>query len=61
MKQKCCICGREEDEYFMHRVQTSRVRWMCPECYRKAQSHAGNFLYVQRKRRLKNKGDLNGR
>ena len=33
MKQKCCVCGEEDDEYFMFRIQTSRVQWMCDKCH----------------------------
>ena len=34
MRQVCCICGEEDDEFFMYRIQTSRVRWMCSRCYK---------------------------
>lgn len=34
MKQTCCICGAEDDESFMERIQSSRVQWLCIRCYR---------------------------
>ena len=36
MKQTCCICGGTDDELFMERLNIGRTKWMCPKCYRKA-------------------------
>jgi ribosome-binding protein aMBF1 (putative translation factor) len=33
MRQICSICGKEDDETFMFRIQTSRVQWMCDKCH----------------------------
>lgn len=50
MKQTCCICGGEDDELFMKRINTGRVRWMCAKCYRNA-NHEVTFSTGALKRR----------
>lgn len=50
MKQICCICGEEEDELFMYRIQTSRVHWMCAQCYKRAGREVMLSLGVKRRR-----------
>lgn len=53
MKQVCCICGVEDDEFFMHRMQTSRMRWMCHECYQRTSKDLKSFDYNQKLRKKK--------
>ena len=31
--EKCAVCGKECDRLHMHEVFTSRIRYICPECY----------------------------
>ncbi|MCQ2563890.1 MAG: hypothetical protein MJ128_05330 [Mogibacterium sp.] len=33
---ECCNCGEEFDIIKMKRLFTGRVRYMCPECYARA-------------------------
>ena len=54
MKQICSICGEEDDEYFMFRIQTSRVQWMCDRCYRNA-SREVTLSEVMKRRKKKQK------
>ena len=49
MKQTCCICGKEDDELFMHRVQTSRMKWLCPECYKVADNEVAGTIPTRRR------------
>ena len=49
MRQTCCICGREDDELFMYPIQTSRVRWLCGSCYKKADNEVAGTLNTRRR------------
>lgn len=54
MKQICSICGEEDEELFMFRIQTSRVQWMCDSCYRNA-SREVTLSEVMKRRKKKQK------
>ena len=34
MNRECCICGKEDDEYFMDKILTggARAKWICTKC-----------------------------
>lgn len=59
MNQTCCICGEEDEELFMFRIQTSRVRWMCSRCYKLAIREADRSEGMKRRARRKKKEDSN--
>ena len=49
MRQVCCICGEEDDELFMYRIQTSRVRWMCAACYKLGDNEVAGTVNTRRR------------
>ncbi len=41
MKQTCCICGEEDDDYWMVSISTgSKTEWWCAKCYQNADKEA---------------------
>ena len=52
MKQVCSICGEEDDELFMFRIQTSRVQWMCDRCYKMALREVDQSEVMKKRKRL---------
>ena len=59
MKQICCICGKEDDEYFMERMLTSggRSKWMCSRCYLSANREVDKSTVMKKRRRKPKKED----
>ena len=57
MKQICCICGKEDDEYFMDRLTTggARTKWICTKCRYKGNYEVAKSEVVKRRRRLAKK------
>lgn len=53
MRQICSICGEEDDEFFMVRIQTSRVQWMCDRCYREASREVERSEVMKKRRKIK--------
>ena len=59
MKQICCICGKEDDEYFMERMLTGggRSKWMCSSCYLSANREVDKSTVMKKRRRKPKKED----
>ena len=38
--ETCCICGEEFDAVKMREVFTGRIKYICPDCYMRADSQA---------------------
>jgi len=52
VKRTCCICGGTDDELFMKRLNTGRVRWMCMKCYRNANNEVNFSAGVIKRRKI---------
>ena len=59
MRQTCCICGREDDEYFMDRLLTggARAKWICNRCRLKGNHELSKSEVAKKRRRLYRKED----
>lgn len=54
MKQACCICGKEDEEYFMDRLTTggARAKWICTKCRLKGNYEVAKSEVAKKRRRL---------
>lgn len=59
MKKTCCICGEEDDEYFMERMLTGggRIKWMCSSCHENASREVDKSTVMKKRRRKPKKED----
>ena len=56
MQQKCCVCGKEEWEKYMHPYFTGRrTLWMCWDCYQESQRQAteSDFFRMMKLHRIR--------
>ena len=61
MKQICSICGEEDEELFMFRIQTSRVQWMCDKCHKQAILEVDRSEVMKKRKRLKKQSEETNR
>lgn len=59
MKQTCCICGEEEEEYFMDSILTggSRAKWICTKCRSKGDTEVAKSEVAKKRKRFAKKSE----
>ena len=59
MTQTCCVCGQEDDEYFMDKILTggSRAKWICTKCRLKGNYEVAKSEVGKKRKRFAKKSE----